>query len=57
MANDPVCGMYVDEKSTSLTSIRENKKYYFCSSTCKLQFEKPEREIKILKTAWNLSPL
>ena len=51
MSTDPVCGMNVDEKTTTLTSVREGKKYYFCSTSCKLQFEKPEREIKNLKVS------
>ncbi len=49
MATDPVCGMHVDEKTTQLTGMREGKKYYFCSASCKLQFEKPERELRNLK--------
>ncbi len=51
MANDPICGMYVEEKNTSLMSEKEGKKYYFCSTTCKIQFERPEKEMKALKTA------
>ncbi len=51
MATDPVCGMYVDEKGSSLTSVKEDRKYYFCSATCKLQFDKPELEMKVLKRA------
>jgi Cu+-exporting ATPase len=50
MAYDPVCGMYVDEH-TDLTSSKEGRKYYFCSATCRLQFEKPEREMRELKRA------
>ena len=41
MATDPVCGMHVEEASTSLVTTKEGKKYYFCSTTCKLQFDKP----------------
>ena len=55
MANDPVCGMYVDEKNTSLTSDKEGRKYYFCSTACKLQFDRPELEMKILKRALAVS--
>ena len=55
MATDPVCGMYVDEKTSSLESEQGERKYYFCSTTCKLQFEKPEREMKGLKTALAVS--
>ncbi|MDE1869100.1 MAG: heavy metal translocating P-type ATPase [Candidatus Micrarchaeota archaeon] len=55
MATDPICGMNVDERSSKLTSIREGRKYYFCSANCKLQFERPEREMKALRTALFLS--
>lgn len=55
MATDPVCGMYVDEKTSKLTSEREGKKYYFCSTNCKIQFEKPEKEMQNLKTALLIS--
>jgi Cu+-exporting ATPase len=51
MATDPVCGMHVEEAGTALVSENEGKKYYFCSTTCKLQFDKPELEMKILKQA------
>ncbi|MDE1851628.1 MAG: heavy metal translocating P-type ATPase [Candidatus Micrarchaeota archaeon] len=51
MATDPVCGMYVDEKSTELDSVREGRKYYFCSTSCKLQFDKPELEMRTLRRA------
>ncbi len=55
MATDPVCGMYVDEKSSTLNSERKGRKYYFCSASCKLQFEKPERELKNLKISLAVS--
>ena len=55
MATDPVCGMYVDEKSSALDTEREGRKYYFCSTSCKLQFEKPERELRSLRTALMVS--
>ena len=51
MATDPVCGMYVNEAESKLTAERSGRKYYFCSENCKLQFEKPEKEMQILKTA------
>ena len=51
MATDPVCGMYVDEHTSTLTSDRQGRKYYFCSTSCQLQFEKPERELKHLRLA------
>lgn len=58
MATDPVCGMSVDEHTSALTSESGGKKYYFCSTSCKIQFEKPEKELKGLKTAlWVSWPL
>ncbi len=51
MATDPVCGMYVNEADSKLTAERNDRKYYFCSENCKLQFEKPEKEMQTLKTA------
>ncbi len=51
MATDPICGMYVDEKSTRLFSHRDGKKYYFCSTNCQIQFERPEKEMKALRYA------
>ena len=55
MATDPVCGMYVDEKNSTLATEREGKKYYFCSTNCKLQFERPERELGNLRIALMIS--
>ncbi len=55
VATDPVCGMYVDEKASSLAGERAGRKYYFCSTTCKLQFEKPEREMRGLKISLMIS--
>ena len=37
MAKDPICGMEVDEKKAEakgLVSIKNGKKYYFCSKNC-----------------------
>ncbi len=51
MATDPVCGMHVEEQNTSIVVEREGKKYYFCSANCKLQFEKPEKELRNLRIA------
>jgi Cu+-exporting ATPase len=51
MATDPICGMNVNEKESKLTSQREGRKYYFCSTNCKIQFEKPEKEMKALRRA------
>jgi Cu+-exporting ATPase len=51
MATDPICGMYVNEAESKLTAERSGRKYYFCSTNCKLQFEKPEKEMQTLKIA------
>lgn len=40
MMKDPVCGMMVDEKTTSLVSEHDGKKFYFCSSACKASFNR-----------------
>ncbi len=53
--------MYVDESTCSLVSIRNGRYYYFCSETCKDQFDRPEVEFKKLKVSliisWALSIL
>ncbi len=51
MPTDPICGMYVDDKTSTLTIEKYGKKYYFCSNNCKLQFERPEKELHGLKNA------
>ncbi len=51
MATDPICGMYVNETDSKLNIEKNNRKYYFCSANCKLQFEKPEKEMQVLKIA------
>ena len=39
MANDPVCGMTVEEKSAAGIAVHVGKTYYFCSSKCQHEFE------------------
>jgi YHS domain-containing protein len=36
---DPVCGMRVHEDKAAGTSHYEGEKYYFCSASCKQNFE------------------
>ncbi len=55
MATDPICGMSVDEHTTTLINESGGKKYYFCSASCKLQFEKPAKELKGLKMSLSIS--
>ena len=42
MATDPVCGMYVDPRTTKLQLERENRTYYFCAEACLESFARPE---------------
>jgi len=49
MAKDPICGMFVDEKTASITRTIRGAKWYFCSETCASTFERPEIELKRLK--------
>ena len=49
MAKDPVCGMFVEEKSNSIKHESGGKNYYFCSSLCLQEFTQPEKELRKLK--------
>ena len=40
MAKDPVCKMEVDEKTAKYKSTHMGKVFYFCSSSCKSDFDK-----------------
>ena len=59
VATDPVCGMFVDEATSSLRLVRENRTYYFCSAGCLRTFASPEAERRELRrrltVAWPLS--
>ncbi|MCI4362921.1 MAG: heavy metal translocating P-type ATPase [Thermoplasmata archaeon] len=59
MATDPICGMFVDERSAELRLVRENRTYYFCSSHCLEEFSRPELELARLRrkllVAWPLA--
>ncbi len=59
MATDPICGMFVDEASSSLRLVRANRTYYFCSVGCLRSFASPEAERRELRrklaVAWPLS--
>ena len=39
MAIDPVCGMEVDERTTTEKAMHQGTTYYFCSKDCKDEFE------------------
>jgi Cu+-exporting ATPase len=49
LAKDPVCGMYVDEKTAEYKATVRGTTYYFCSQTCMKEFLAPEVEIRRLK--------
>src|SRR5467141_3134697 len=49
MAKDPVCGMYVEEGEHALRTTRYGTTYYFCSETCLVEFQAPEKAIARLK--------
>src|SRR3989344_9570052 len=40
MAKDPVCGMEIDEKKAKFSTVKNGKKYYFCSKKCYDNFNK-----------------
>ncbi|MDE1818634.1 MAG: YHS domain-containing protein [Thaumarchaeota archaeon] len=47
MVKDPVCGMEVDEKTSSVKSKVGGKEFYFCCSHCKSRFEKDPAKFKV----------
>ena len=55
MAKDPVCGMFVEEKSDAIHHTIEGKEYFFCSTQCLNEFTAPEKELKRLKTVTAIS--
>lgn len=59
MATDPICGMSVDPGPDALQLTRENRTYYFCSTSCVEQFADPAAESRRLRrrlaVAWPLS--
>jgi len=47
LANDPVCGMNVDEKKAKFKSEYKSATYYFCCEACKDAFDKnPQKYTK-----------
>jgi Cu+-exporting ATPase len=49
MAKDPICGMYVDERTAELKAEVRGITYYFCSEACLQEFVAPEKELRKLK--------
>jgi len=59
VATDPVCGMWVDERTSTLRLTRDNRTYYFCAESCLHQFAEPQRArrdlARRLSVAWPLA--
>src|SRR5207244_11365515 len=49
MGTDPIGGMYVEEGEHALQTTRYGTTYYFCSETCHVQFQAPEKALSRLK--------
>ena len=43
MPKDPICGMEVDESKARFITIKDGKKYYFCSNDCLEKFLEKEK--------------
>ena len=58
MPTDPICGMHVPD-SSNLKIQQDEEVYYFCSTTCKIKFQEPEKERKseliALIVAWSFT--
>src|SRR5919201_5042676 len=55
MAKDPVCGMFVEERSESIRYKKDGREYYFCSKQCLDEFTQPEKELRKLKVCVAIS--
>ena len=44
MTKDPACGMEVDEKKATATSVYHGQTYYFCTETCKKAVERAQEK-------------
>lgn len=40
MTTDPICGMEIDEKTSTVKSTVGDKEFYFCCPNCKARFDK-----------------
>ena len=49
--------MYVDENTAQIKKTIRGTTYYFCSETCLRQFEKPEVELRRLKTLFSIGAI
>jgi P-type Cu+ transporter len=51
MAKDPVCGINIEDKEAAGTTVYGGKTYFFCSPSCKEEFEKNPQAYLVPKTA------
>jgi Cu+-exporting ATPase len=49
MAKDPICGMFVEERPSTIQYCKDGRIYYFCSTQCLNEFTQPEKELRKLK--------
>src|SRR5213594_2494811 len=49
MAKDPICGMFVEDGPHALTVTLHGTRYFFCSESCLVQFQAPEKAFARLK--------
>ena len=42
MTKDTVCGIEIDEKKAKFSTVKNGKKYYFCSKNCYDEFSKKQ---------------
>src|SRR3989475_9091370 len=49
MVKDPICGMFVEEGQHALTATLHGTRYFFCSESCLVQFQAPEKALAQLK--------
>ncbi len=48
MPTDPICGMYVEGSPDDLSATRDNRTYYFCSTSCRTTFADPTHDLRDL---------
>ncbi len=53
MPKDPICGMEVDETKAKFSTVKNGKKYYFCSKNCYGMFLEKEKKPLPKKTIKN----
>jgi len=50
MVKDPVCGMSVDEKKSTLKAEHKGQTYHFCCGGCQTKFKaEPDKHVRAAK--------